>query len=98
VEVTDRGKRSSLAFYNMAIITDVKCFIVQALCREWNNALCLILIKAYRGQLWKDKQNKNSEEKIGRKSDSINLLILKVKLFIAKSDKLLELVSLNVKN
>jgi hypothetical protein len=26
-------------------------------------ALCLVLIKVHRGQLWKEKQSKNSEEK-----------------------------------
>ena len=31
--------------------------------KRWNSALCIILIRTYRGQLWKGKQNKNSEEK-----------------------------------
>ncbi len=45
-----------------------KIFIVQAtdgfLSDHWNSAPFLVLIRTYRGQLWKGKKDKNSEEKI----------------------------------
>ncbi len=54
----------------------------------WNSALCSVLLKAYRGQLWKVNQNKNCDEKNERMNISVkNFIITKLyKLFdIVKS-------------
>jgi hypothetical protein len=46
---------------------------------QWGSILCLVPIKASRWQLWKGKQNKNSEEKkIERKSNVVKLIIIKM--------------------
>jgi hypothetical protein len=50
---------------------------------EWNSTLCFVLIKAYRGQLWKGKQNKILMKKI---EGNAMLIIIKLQIhfFIAK--------------
>jgi hypothetical protein len=42
---------------------------------EWTT-LCLVLIKAHRGQLWKGKHNKKSGEKIEGNNNSGHFLQL----------------------
>jgi hypothetical protein len=42
---------------------------------EWVSALCLVLLKAYRGHHCKGKQNKNSEEKIVGTGNRVKLII-----------------------
>ncbi len=40
---------------------------------QWNSALCLVLIKVCRGQLWKGKQNKYSDEKMEGNCNGVKL-------------------------
>ncbi len=38
---------------------------------------CLVLIKAYRGQLWKGKQSKEAEQKNERKNNGVLFMSIK---------------------
>ncbi len=67
--------------------------------KQWNSPLCLLIIKVYRGQLWKGKQNNNSEEKIEKVSCwVIFFIIIKLlkHLVILRHCRFQGFVSLNV--
>jgi hypothetical protein len=47
--------------------------------KQWNSALCIVLIRAYRVQFWKGKKNKNFGEKNeGNSNDVQPLKIIKL--------------------
>ncbi len=54
---------------------------------EWNNALCIVLLKAYRGQLWKVKLNKNFNTKIETNSQTFSYYKIEKKIVTVKNEK-----------